>query len=225
MRGITGYNYYMEAVLKQKQKLNLDPFKRFAITRSPFFTEIMTLWRAIGGNFSKRGFYMSHVKRLDPNISQRQWEYFVDNLPEAINQHLVEAVTTAGPTVPHEEEMEKKALNNMLKVAGITLEQIANNPVILLSLPIKDRIKFLETAMKNRNARALVRLKERDDNRKQSLFEDLLEGAQYGGVTEENLLPQEAVQIVDEVPVPELISEDIPIDEQEPIRNELPENN
>lgn len=168
------------AKLSPKQKI-----ENSRVAKSPKYKEIMDAYYAYGSIMSIRHFYEEHVEKNDPTITPRAWEIFQKNLKE---YHLTGEMIGLEPLV-YDPNMdiavqEEENLKKMMAIAGHTLDELIKDPKMLSCIKVGDRIKWLMDVMSARDARMNIALKKKEQDRKDTIWDEIMKGAQYGAITE-----------------------------------------
>lgn len=172
----------MKQVKEMKKK-----FGKSEIAQEPHFPEVMEKYNSLGRHMTKPEFYKLHVMPLMPNITFRQWEYFIDKLRDVQKQMVAAALVKSNEKAVASAQREKSSLDNILKISDVSLQAFADNPELINTIPINTRVNWMFRAMKARDSRLKVAIQKRSDDRQQSSFEQMMEGAQYGGYTPEQV--------------------------------------
>lgn len=178
----------MNADLKQK-------FKRLKITGLPGFDAIMEKYDKIGANMSIKAFYRDFVSPVEESITLRQWEIFMTKYRGTVLSRVEKIMERSKKENLRIAELEQKGLKNVLELANITLDEVMTSPELLSSIPIKDRMGWLFKAMAARDSRIRTEIATRQENREQSFFEKLMDGAQYGGVNPDEVPDAEFAEV------------------------------
>lgn len=188
-------------------------FKDHAITRSEHFLEIMQKYDAFGRHMSLKSFWSTYIQVMDPTISYRQWYYFMGKLDKMQRAYVKDALEKSNARALEESQLEQNSLKNILKISDISMAAVAENPDLIHTIPLTTRMRWFFQAMKARDSRAKTNLAKASEERQQSLFEKMMEGAQYGGFD------------VEQIPVVESEAQEVPPGknaETKPISYELP---
>lgn len=146
---------------------------------------ILEKFKMYGNILNNKDFYEQHIVPEDPAITFTIWTRFAIKLRTKIRieaNKIVAKITDAKVT---EMNLETKSLKKILAIADLTLDAIVENPEILTSVPVKDRMSWLFNAMKARDSRMGIMIKKKEEDRKTNMYEDVLKGAQYGAITAE----------------------------------------
>jgi len=81
--------------------------------------------------------------------------------------------------------MEESSLRNIFAISEHTLDELVEHPELLVAIPVKERMKWLFQAMKARDSRMVALTRVQSEKRKTSLYEDMIQGAQYGEIEED----------------------------------------
>lgn len=161
------------------------------ITKSPFFELIVEAYNEFGHTMNGKEFWESKVKSIDPNIPYYSWMRFVnafkgqiDNKKKAI---IADMTIRELARTRKEMDLEKSSLKNILAISDATIDELVKNPDLLAAIPIKDRMDWLFKAMKARDSRMMTMTKVQAEKRKTSLYEDMMQNAQYGAIEESDI--------------------------------------
>jgi hypothetical protein len=157
-------------------------YGKLKVPRSAAFESIMRTYELHGRTMSMRKFYDQHVKLLDPNIKLAAWQQFMARFHKDTNTRRDLIIKKVQDGELTELKLEEKTMKGILSIANITIDDIINNPALLESIPLKERVSWLFRAMKSRDSRANTVLKKSAEDRKATMFEDLIKGAQYGEI-------------------------------------------
>ena len=185
------YNVLMNADLKKK-------FRRLKITLLPGFDPIMDKYDRIGINMSISAFYRDHVKPIEPSITERQWGVFMKKLRGESISHVAALVEKSKAEALAVHKMQGNALKNLAALGDITLKEILESPELLNAIPYKDRMAWFFKGMSAEDSRARTNLATIQDQREQSFFEKMMDGAQYGGIDPDHIQDAEFTEIKNE---------------------------
>jgi hypothetical protein len=157
------------------------------LTKSPHFEIIMENYDKFGRKMNRKAFLQQYIHPYEPKITYKVWRNFLDKYNDKVVEKTTNIIEKYVDKHANENAMEKSSLQNILKISGATLEELINEPDILKSIPVKERMKWLFSAMKARDSRMVALTKVQAEKRKTSMFEDMLQGAQYGEVEEEEI--------------------------------------
>lgn len=174
-------------------------YGRSRIQFSPHFSVIMEKYRQFGRAMPATIFHRDYIKTIDSSITLRSWQKFEKKLKEGMLEAVKKQTTTLENLAVKESALEDAANKKVLAIANFTLDAIVNDPSLLESIPVKQRMTWLFQAMKARDSRANIALKKRGDDRKQNIFETLMEGAQYGAVEADEIIEVEDNKKTNEV--------------------------
>lgn len=174
--------------------------------KSEQFALIMEKFNEYGHLMSRAEFYKVHVATRDPKISLDSFKNFIRTkkiVPALVNKNaaLLERIQSEQMT---EIDLERNSMRKILAVADITLDELVNDPTVLLKIPVDLRMKWLFQVMKARDSRVKAMVKKREDDRKQTSYDELMNQAQYGGTT---LVDSEPISPDTAVPVPDRVVE------------------
>jgi len=167
----------------------------------------MDSYDKFGRALSMKKFWERYVVPVDPKIIYMTWCRFVKSISKAVTTKQELILDKFVEKKATENEMEKSSLQNILAISNATLDALIENPDILAKVPIKERMKWLFSAMKARDSRMVALTKVNAEKRKTTMFEDMLQAAQYGEIEHEEFSsppehapeppkPQEKPQIV-----------------------------
>jgi len=163
-----------------------------SIMSSPYFAVIMDSYDKFGRSLSAQAFWRQYVAPVDPKIIYMTWLRFerkinktVSTKQEIIMNKIIEKKT-------NENEMEKSSLQNILNISEATLDTLVENPDLLAQIPIKERMKWLFQAMKARDSRMVALTKVNAEKRKSTMWEDMIQAAQYGEIDESEFSENDA---------------------------------
>lgn len=145
----------------------------------PFFLE---RFEKFGNSLSGREFWEKHVQPDDSDIPYKSWERFAKTLREKVQVKADKIMAKITDNKVTEIQLEKGSLKKILAIADLTLDEIIEKPEILNSIPVKDRMGWLFSAMKARDSRTNIMIKAKEEDRKTTMYEDVLKGAQYGAI-------------------------------------------
>lgn len=160
---------------------NLEKLKRSNITALPNFAQIMENYDNFGRHMSVRSFHKTYVLPFEPKVTYKQWMVFIHKFEAIQKTHVDNKLKETMAKSVSAAQLESKSLDKVLKIANLSLDAIADNPELLTSIPLENRIKWLFQAMKARDSRLKTNVVIRQEEREQSMFEKMMEGAQYGG--------------------------------------------
>ena len=156
-------------------------FKEFAITKTKHFPVIMEKYDLFGRHMSLKDYWKQYIVPLDSGITYRQWYYFMGKLEDFQKTYIQQALKKSTEVALTEAKLEQNSLKHILQIADVSLQTIADNPELIGSIPLNTRVRWFFQAMKARDTRAKTNLAAKQDEREQSMFEKIMEGAQYGG--------------------------------------------
>ncbi|HGY11702.1 MAG TPA: hypothetical protein ENK36_04995 [Desulfobacterales bacterium] len=157
------------------------------IVQSPHYAEIMKKYELFGRYLSARRFFNETVKEIDPNLTLRQWTYFIKKYNHKIQIKVETLMEKAANKRVTEVEMEESSARKILAIADLTLDEVVKNPELLSGIPIESRMKWLFQTMKSRDSRMLTLAKVNSEKRKDSMYDAMLKGAQYGAIDAEEV--------------------------------------
>jgi hypothetical protein len=173
------------------------------IARSPHFSAIMEKYEAFGKHMSARAFFNEYITKIDPNLKLSSWHLFVRSYNVAVAERAKEVITFSQDNNVKEIVLEERSMKNILLIGDATLAAIAANPDMLKQIPVERRIDFLFKAFDARTKRMRVALMKKDSDRKDSIYDDIMRGAQYGSIEEDE------IKNVKQIRPPEVIAGDV----------------
>lgn len=180
---------------------------------SPAYSEIMEAWQLYGKKLTVQKFYEQHVVTKDPSIKFASWKSFQRRLKEKAKKGGAAPVAVAEQTTPvvpvvnqtyntnvDPTDLEGNTIEYMMRIGLNALKEIADKPEVAKTIPVKERIRMLSEAMKLQQNREELNLKRNKDNREDSLFQEIMDAAQYGEIPDDDIpeadfFPPEAQQI------------------------------
>jgi len=162
-----------------------------SVTKSKHFETIMQKYDKFGKDISMRSFWSKYVKEIDPSITYKVWNSFMNKFKEQVVHRVDNIIEKYVDKTANENTMEKSSMKKIMQIADATLDDIINNPGLLASIPAKDRMSWLFSAMKAKDSRMVTVAKVKAEERKTNLYEDMLKGAQYGEIQEGELIDSE----------------------------------
>jgi hypothetical protein len=157
-----------------------------SVAKSEHFDLIMDNYKKYGKKMSIRGFWQKYIIPIEPNIKYLAWKRFVDKLEvEVINrtENIIQKYIDEKVT---ETQMEQDSLRNIMAISKATIDDIVANPELLATVPVKERMKWLFGAMKAKDSRMVALTKVQSEKRKTTMYEDMMEAAQYGEIEEDD---------------------------------------
>jgi len=156
------------------------------VAKSKYFEPIMKKYELIGRQTSIAKFHKDYVEPIDPEISYRQWKYFIEKFrkhAEKKHRAMQERILKkTEETIMTEVKLEESSIKKILTLADLTLDEILEDPEKLEKIPAEQRMTWLFNAMKARDSRATVQIKKKEEDRKSNMYEDMMKGAQYGAI-------------------------------------------
>lgn len=145
---------------------------------------------------SIKGFHNKFVKSINPTITYGQWLELSKRLrgvrkrgrqtpkTDIIPNEFVSVETEHQATAPaniggFNEDPEIHALNKLLEVLHLTLDDLQANPNLMKKIPIEQRVNLLFKGMSARDSRIKTSLAKREDDRKESSFKQTLMKSRY----------------------------------------------
>lgn len=183
----------MQIYMAKSLASKINPLKKLRLTNSPKFAEIMQKYDAFGKHMSKSAFYNSHIQLLDPTITLRQWTWFIDKFQNMSKEYVSESLKKSVESSVNEAKVEQNAVGKVLQISDAALQDMMDNPALLQSVSLEKRVSWLFSAMKARDTRLKTNIMARADERQQSMFEKMMEGAQYGGFDASDIPTVEAM--------------------------------
>jgi len=158
------------------------PKIKSSVNDSEAFGAIMEKYNLLGRSMSVCEFYREYVKTMDPNITLRIWKYYIKRLRLQITIRSEEITKKVTDNLATESSMENSAMRKIIAIGDLTLDKVIERPEILESIPIEQRLGWLFSAMKARDSRMVATAKVLGEKRKTNMYEDMLQGAQYGAI-------------------------------------------
>lgn len=184
-----------------KTKETLHPqFGKSAVARSPRFQQIMERWQFFGHTMSGIEFFRREVKTIDPQITEIQWNNFYKKLNKTIERRANAIIGRVATSRAEVLEAQERSIGKLTAIAEASLDDIIQNPSILLTVPVDKRLKILTEAMKAMDRRIGLGLKKRDDDRKQTLYDEMMNEARYGSGTPEGAPVSSEDLVIEEPP-------------------------
>ena len=177
------------------------------VSASPHYDQIMRNFDIYGNKLNHADFWRQFVRDVDPNIKQKTWASFVRRYRKQQEKKELTAPVTTAPavvkTVPKDsdvtlDQLEENSIEYMMTVGVNALKELAENPEVAKKIPTKDRVNLLRDAIKLKTSRETLDLKRRKDDREQSLFEEIMESAQYGEAEEGEIIDADVEEIEEE---------------------------
>lgn len=156
-----------------------------SVVSSPYFATIMDSYDKFGRSMSNQAFWKQYVVPVDPSIIYMTWIRFARSITKAVKTEQEIVLDKFIEKKKNENEMEKSSLQNILAISEATLDTLVENPNLLAQIPIKERMKWLFSAMKARDSRMVALTKVNAEKRKTTMYEDMIQAAQYGEISEE----------------------------------------
>ena len=179
------------------------------------FETIMNKYNAIGKSMSVRAFYNEHVKLINPQITLRMWQNFMTKFNRQIQIKADKIIKLSEDKAVNDMTLEERGMRKILAIANISLEEVIQKPELLAQIPVGDRMKWFFQSMKARDSRIGALVKKRDDDRKQTSYDELMTQAQYGGVDYDDISSEHK-------PAPKI--DQIEAEEVQPEVEEKPQN-
>jgi hypothetical protein len=152
------------------------------ITKSPHFDAIMQKYEEVGSSYTNAKFFNEYVVKYDPSLKMRSWQNFMKKFNTGVTLKAQELIERVADKTVSTMQMEDNSLKKILAIADLSLDQIVENPNLLAAVPIGERMNWLFNSMKARSTRMVALTKVQQEKRKSSMYEDMLEGAQYGAI-------------------------------------------
>jgi hypothetical protein len=160
---------------------------RSMVKKSPSFDAIIEKYNLLGRQMTVVQFFNDYVKQLDPNISYDMWYRYHAYLRQRIEIRSEELTQKVTDNLATENAMENSSMRKILAISDLTLDKVIEKPDLLESVPLEQRIQWLFSAMKARDSRMVAVAKLQQEKRKTSMYEDMLQGAQYGAIDAEDV--------------------------------------
>jgi len=155
------------------------------VTKSPHFEIIMKKYEEVGMAMSAQDFHKQYISKIEPAISVRVWQNFVKKFNQQVQIKAQELIDRIANKKVETAQMEDNSLRKLLAIADVTLDEVVKDPKILTAIPVSERMRWLFDAMKARDSRMTTLTKVQTEKRKTNMYEDMLEGAQYGAIDAE----------------------------------------
>jgi hypothetical protein len=175
-----------------------------SVMSSPYFAVIMDSYEKFGRSMSMQSFWTQYVVPVDPKIIYMTWMRFVKKISQQVEKKQDLILNNIIEKKATENEMEKSSLQNILAISQCTLDQLVENPNLLTQIPVKERMKWLFSAMKARDSRMVALTKVNAEKRKTTMFDDMLQAAQYGAIKHEEFTVPPEVDTHQAPPISEI---------------------
>lgn len=198
------------------QKNNaITKYGKSTVPMMDHFETIMNKYNAIGKSMSVRAFHAEHVKLINPQITLRMWQNFMTKFNRQVVIKAEKIIKLSEDKAVNDMTLEERGMRKVLAIANISLEEVIQKPELLAQIPMGDRMKWFFQSMKSRDSRIGALVKKRDDDRKQTSYDELMTQAQYGGVDYDDIPAEHK-------PAPKI--DQIEPEEVEPEVEEKPQN-
>jgi len=144
----------------------------------------MSNYDKYGKKLSIRKFWTDYIIPVEPSIKYLAWKRFVDKLNVEVTHRVENILEKYIDSKVTEAEMEQSSIKNIMAITNATIQDIVARPEILATVPVKERMKWLFSAMKAKDSRMVALTKVQSEKRKTTAYEDMLQAAQYGAVEE-----------------------------------------
>lgn len=151
------------------------------------FELILDKYNKFGKDLQDTKFFRMFVSEINPKITWDMWYAFIRVFRYNIvvkRDKIIEAAEDNAVTM---DLLEERSLKNLLSITNATIDSIINDPGVLNEMPVGKRLDVLFKAMKARDSRVQALVKKRADEREQTAYDELMQDAQYGSMTEEEL--------------------------------------
>lgn len=202
-----------------------------SMTKSPRFAVIMDNHDKFGRKMSIRSFWLKYVVPEDPSITYQVWARYSKKISGSKKVFAVTLPAPSAPPLspfasvenardfPNTIEpmpgqslapiaggetnatMEESSLRNIFAISEHTLDELVEHPELLVAIPVKERMRWLFQAMKARDSRMVALTRVQSEKRKTSLYEDMIQGAQYGEIEEGEFKEEKRHPKLDPAPV------------------------
>lgn len=166
------------------------------VDASPHIDAILADFEKYGWDMNHASFWREYVQPRDENIKQSTWAGYARRYKKRNEKN--ETKTVSVPSTPRKapnmEEMQKNSIEYMMEIGTKTLQELAEDEESMKKVPIKDRLNLLKDAMKIHNDIQSLALKQKKDEREQTIFEEIMNGAQYGDIEEDEIIDGEVVE-------------------------------
>lgn len=158
--------------------------KKSKVVNSPHFALIMDNYDKFGKSMANKEFWSRYVITLDPSIVYMTWMRFIKTITQEIDKKTLFVIDKFIDKKADENRMEKTSIQKILAISDITLDALVDDPNLLACIPIKERMSWLFQAMKARDNRMVTLTKVQAEKRKTTMYEDMMQAAQYGEIEE-----------------------------------------
>ena len=166
-------------------KANIRKFNsKSSVLQSPHIDVIMDKYDKFGSSMPVMTFWRDYVAPIDPKIGYMTWKRFINTIHKAVITKTDNIMTKIIDKKVKESEMEKNSISNILAISEATLDQLIKEPELLNKVPITERMSWLFRAMSARDSRMVAMTKVQAEKRKTSMYEDMMQAAQYGEIDE-----------------------------------------
>jgi len=183
------------------------------IKASPHYAAIMEDFDKHAHRMGHVDFWRQFVQPRDPDIKKATWSTFSrkekkkrekqKSNPATVptSSSLAEVHVQSNDFETDEttlKKLQENSIEYMMKIGVGALKELADDTEAAKRVPIKDRMNMLRDAIKLKNDMEALELKRNKDNRDQSMFEEMMEAAQYGDVEESEIIDAEIEEEPDE---------------------------
>ena len=194
--GIIVYNFFMD-----KLQAGNSFYGRSKLIAMPNFPTIIGQYELVGQHMSDRKFHKDYVSKIEPSISLNMWQSFMRKHNKHVRVKSEELMARVVDKKIQTSQMEEDSTRKILAIADVSLDEIVENPDLLKTVSVGKRMDWLFKAMSARDSRMGIMIKKNTENRKQTVMEELLKGAQYGDIEEDEVLDgeirQEEVEVIE----------------------------
>jgi len=168
-----------------------------SIAKSEHFDLIMSNYDKYGKKLSARKFWTDYIIPVAPQIKYLAWKRFVDKINVEVTHRVENILEKYIDNKVSEAKMEQSSIRNVMAIADASIQDIIARPELLATVPIAERMKWLFSAMKAKDSRMVALTKVQSEKRKTTMYEDMIQAAQYGSVEESDFdeEPEEPEQI------------------------------
>lgn len=172
--------------MSKKEEISEALTKKYGnsrILQSPYFESIMDRYRLVGSAMSDRRFWEQEIKQMDPTISLRVWQSFMAKFHKQVKVKQGAIMERLEDETADVFKMQEGAMRKLSAIADVSLDQVIQNPNLLESIPIEKRVRWLLQAMRAVDSRAKTAMLKREDDRRQGMYDNMMDEARYGNDT------------------------------------------
>lgn len=166
---------------------NVLSYGKSLVPKMDHFEIIMAKYNAVGTSMSVRAFYDSYVKEINPLITLRMWQGFMAKFSRNVKAKASKVLELSEDRAVSDMDIENRSMRKIASIADVTLDELIKRPELLNQVSVDKRIDWLVKIMKARDSRITTLLKKREDDRKQTAYDELMSQAQYGEIDDAEL--------------------------------------